>query len=75
MAYKYCNTSLCQNSRLFQDIGTRIEASRPLSRFNRLKVAVDIDHIIEDSLYLVSYGNNYIDQEYEQSFLSDPLQQ
>ena len=47
MAYFYRYSSPLK---LFQDLGIRIEASKPISRFNRLKAAVDIDHIIESDI-------------------------
>jgi len=67
MAYEYLNPNTLENIRLFQDLGIRIEASRPLSHFNRLNAAVDIDHIIESKL--VSVENSNV-QEYEHIFSS-----
>ena len=63
MAYEYGYYPY-QSIRLFKDLGTRIEASRPFSRFNRLNAAVDIDHIIESIIEDVS--DNFYEQEYQQ---------
>ena len=68
MAYEYYDPFSIQKSiRLFQDLGTKIEASRPFSRFNRLNAAVDIDHIIESKIEKVS--ENYYEEKYEQSYV------
>jgi outer membrane protein assembly factor BamA len=68
MAYEYYSSSSMQNIRLFQDLGTRIEGSRPLSRFHRILAAIDIDHIIESEIETISI-NDFGQQEYEQNFV------
>ena len=68
MAYEYYNSSNMQDIRLFQDLGTSIEASRPLSRFHRILAAIDIDHIIESEIKAVAY-DDFGQYEYEQSFI------
>ena len=62
-----CAHNKLQNIKLFQDLGARIEASRPLSRFIRLQAAIDIDYIIESKMENVS--ENHYEQEYEQSYI------
>ena len=57
--------------KLFQDLGTRIEASKPLSRFNRVNASVDIDHIIDSKLVYTGenyYGNSEYELSYNNSF-------
>ncbi|MBM22663.1 MAG: hypothetical protein CMD78_00140 [Gammaproteobacteria bacterium] len=69
MAYEYYNSSTSQQDiRLFQDLGIRIEASRPLSRFHRILAAVDIDHIIESEIKAIDV-DDFGQYEYEQSFV------
>ena len=67
LAYEYYDPYSLQNIKLFQDLGARIEASRPLSRFIRLQAAIDIDYIIESKMENVS--ENHYEQEYEQSYI------
>ena len=45
LAYQYCLNYSCNKSLLYQNIGSNIGASKPLSRFTRIDAGLDLNHI------------------------------
>ena len=65
LAYEYGRNYSQYESifRLIQNIGTNIEVSRPLTRFNRFDLGIDINHIIartEQCMCLNYNGQNNV---------------
>jgi len=77
LAYEYAYSSSgvdniympSQNIKLLQDLGLSIEASKPLSRFNRLEAGIDLDYIVESQLEL-GEKNIYGEYEYTEKYLA-----
>ena len=67
---KYSSNFPTNDITLYQNIGSSISASKPLSRFRRIDGGVDINHIIKSNLIATDdgHGGVYFEDEFDKSF-------
>ena len=67
---KYSSHFPTNDITLYQNIGSSISASKPLSRFMRIDGGVDINHIIKSNLIATDdgHGGVYFEDEFDKSF-------
>jgi len=67
---KYSSNFSTNDITLYQNIGSSISASKPLSRFRRIDGGVDINHIIKSNLIATDdgHGGVYFEDEFDKSF-------
>ena len=59
LAYQYCPYYSCNESLLYQNIGSSIGASKPLSRFTRIDAGFDLNHIVKSRVYTLYDERGY----------------